>query len=180
MTFKDRSRDYRNDLSFSKRVPDGDAISRNVCDHCGLINYENPKIVAGVVAVWQDRILLCRRAIEPRLGFWTLPAGFMENNETIAEGAAREAFFRWSSTLSNAVAKFVKVLPCVQPHFFAPTQGFEKELRKDDACLEKERATGNAKRTRELGSQNQNQRKTNNQLRNRARAEPWGVGTEIS
>ena len=91
MTFKDRSRDYRNDLAFSKRVPDGDAISRNICDHCGLINYENPKIVSGVVAVWQDRILMCRRAIEPRLGFWTLPAGFMETNETIAEGAAREA-----------------------------------------------------------------------------------------
>ena len=51
MTFKDRSRAYRNDLSFSQRVPDGDAISRNICDHCGLINYENPKIVAGVVAV---------------------------------------------------------------------------------------------------------------------------------
>ena len=77
MTFKDRSRAYRNDLSFSKRVPDGDAISRNICDHCGLINYENPKIVAGVVAVWQDRILMCRRAIEPRLGFWTLPAGLL-------------------------------------------------------------------------------------------------------
>ena len=73
MTFKDRSRDYRNDLSFSKRVPDGDAISRNICDHCGLINYENPKIVAGVVAVWQDRILMCRRAIEPRLGSGPCP-----------------------------------------------------------------------------------------------------------
>ena len=48
MTFKDRSRAYRNDLSFSKRVPDGDAISRNICDHCGLINYENPKIVAAL------------------------------------------------------------------------------------------------------------------------------------
>ena len=91
MTFKDRSRAYRNDLSFSQRVPDGDGISRNICDHCGLINYENPKIVAGVVAVWQDSILMCRRAIEPRIGFWTLPAGFMENNETIAQGAAREA-----------------------------------------------------------------------------------------
>ena len=52
MTFKDRSRAYRNDLSFPS-APDGDAISRNICDHCGLINYENPKIVAGVVAVWR-------------------------------------------------------------------------------------------------------------------------------
>ncbi|MBL6786846.1 MAG: NUDIX hydrolase [PS1 clade bacterium] len=91
MTFKDQSRAYQNDMSFSKRVPDGDAFTRNICDHCGLINYENPKIVAGVVAVWEDKILMCKRAIEPRIGFWTLPAGFMENRETIAEGAAREA-----------------------------------------------------------------------------------------
>ena len=58
----------------------------------GWINYVNPKIVAGVVAVWEDKILMCCRAIEPRRGFWTLPAGFMEQQETIAEGAAREAF----------------------------------------------------------------------------------------
>ena len=79
------------DSNIIKKVPEGDTHERSVCKDCGHIFYENPKIVAGVVAVWQDRILMCRRAIEPRLGFWTLPAGFMENNETIAEGAAREA-----------------------------------------------------------------------------------------
>ena len=91
MTFKDTSRDYKHPLSFSKRAPEGDGIDRDVCNNCGLINYENPKIIAGVVAVFEDKILLCRRAIEPRKGFWTLPAGFMEQRETVAEGAAREA-----------------------------------------------------------------------------------------
>uniref|UniRef100_UPI0025990CEF NUDIX hydrolase n=1 Tax=uncultured Thalassospira sp. TaxID=404382 RepID=UPI0025990CEF len=73
------------------RVPDGDTRSRFVCDHCQTIHYQNPRIVAGCLAVHGQQVLLCRRAIESRRGFWTLPAGFMENNETIAEGAAREA-----------------------------------------------------------------------------------------
>jgi len=76
--------------SFSSQVPDGDNRSRLVCDTCGFINYANPKIVVGSVAVWGERILLCRRAIEPRHGYWTLPAGFMELGETTAQGAARE------------------------------------------------------------------------------------------
>jgi len=73
------------------RVPDGDSLPRAVCDACGHIQYENPKIVVGCLALAGERILMCRRAIEPRYGLWTLPAGFMENNETAAEGAAREA-----------------------------------------------------------------------------------------
>jgi ADP-ribose pyrophosphatase YjhB (NUDIX family) len=73
------------------RIPDGDTLNRAVCDACGTIQYENPKIVVGSVPVKGDRILLCRRAIEPRYGLWTLPAGFMENEETAAEGAIREA-----------------------------------------------------------------------------------------
>ena len=64
---------------------------RAVCDACGTIQYQNPKIVVGCLPVWRDRILMCKRAIEPRYGLWTLPAGFMENNESAAEGAAREA-----------------------------------------------------------------------------------------
>jgi ADP-ribose pyrophosphatase YjhB (NUDIX family) len=72
------------------RVPPDDVLPRHICDACGAIHYRNPKLVVGVLAVWEDRLLLCRRAIEPRLGKWTLPAGFMENNETTAEGAIRE------------------------------------------------------------------------------------------
>ncbi len=77
--------------TFSKRVPDGDDRERAVCDHCGHIQYMNPKIVAGSVVHHDGRILLCRRAIEPRKGFWTLPAGYLELNETTEDGARREA-----------------------------------------------------------------------------------------
>ena len=72
-------------------IPPGDHLPRFVCEHCGTIHYQNPRIIAGCIAEWQDRILLCRRAIEPRAGFWTLPAGFMENHETTEQAAAREA-----------------------------------------------------------------------------------------
>ena len=73
------------------RVPEGDSHERAVCDSCGHIQYLNPKIVVGCLPVYGERILMCKRAIEPRYGLWTLPAGFMENNESAAEGAAREA-----------------------------------------------------------------------------------------
>ena len=73
------------------RVPEGDSLPRAVCDACGLIHYQNPKMVVGCLATFEDRILICKRAIEPRCGLWTLPAGFMENNESASEGAAREA-----------------------------------------------------------------------------------------
>ena len=76
--------------SLSWRVPDGDTAPRDVCEACGTIHYRNPKIVVGCLATDGDEVLLCRRAIEPRLGLWTLPAGFMENGETIAAGAIRE------------------------------------------------------------------------------------------
>ncbi len=71
-------------------IPQGDNRPRHVCSSCGTIHYQNPKIVVGCIPVWDDRVLLCRRAIEPRYGFWTVPAGFMENGETSQQGAARE------------------------------------------------------------------------------------------
>ncbi len=76
--------------SFVKRVPAGDDRSRLVCDACGFVRYDNPKVVVGAICQWQGQILLCRRAIPPRPGFWTIPAGFLELNETTAEGAQRE------------------------------------------------------------------------------------------
>ena len=75
----------------SHRIPEGDSLPRAVCDACGSIHYQNPKMVVGCLATHGDRILICKRAIEPRYGLWTLPAGFMENNESASEGAAREA-----------------------------------------------------------------------------------------
>ncbi len=77
--------------SFILKIPDNDDRERRVCNDCGFIDYVNPKIVAGSVVTIGDRILLCRRAIEPRKGFWTLPAGFMEEGESVEAGAMREA-----------------------------------------------------------------------------------------
>lgn len=72
------------------KVPPGDALPRFVCDACNTIHYQNPRMIVGCIPEWEDRILLCRRAIEPRHGLWTVPAGFMENGETTAQGAVRE------------------------------------------------------------------------------------------
>ena len=75
---------------FSRKIPKGDSREREVCEDCGYIAYENPKIVAGAVVSHAGQILLCRRAIEPRSGFWTLPAGYLELHEQPEEGAKRE------------------------------------------------------------------------------------------
>jgi ADP-ribose pyrophosphatase YjhB (NUDIX family) len=72
------------------QIPQGDNRPRFVCSACGTIHYQNPKIVVGCIPEWKDQILLCRRAIEPRYGLWTVPAGFMEEGETSQQGAARE------------------------------------------------------------------------------------------
>lgn len=84
-----------------QKVPDGDNRLRYCCIQCDSIFYENPKIVTGCLAQWQGKILLCKRAIQPRLGTWTLPAGFMENHETIQEAAARETFEEATAKISN-------------------------------------------------------------------------------
>ena len=73
-----------------EKIPLGDQKIRKVCTHCGTIHYVNPKVICGALALWEDKVLLCRRAIEPRYGLWTLPAGYMELFETMEQGAARE------------------------------------------------------------------------------------------
>jgi ADP-ribose pyrophosphatase YjhB (NUDIX family) len=72
------------------RVPEGDTLARYVCGACHAVHYQNPRMVVGCIPEWEEKILLCRRAIEPRRGLWTVPAGFMENGETTGEGAVRE------------------------------------------------------------------------------------------
>jgi ADP-ribose pyrophosphatase YjhB (NUDIX family) len=74
-----------------RKIPAGDNRQRYICTSCGMVHYQNPKVVTGCIPEWQDKILLCQRAIEPRYGLWTLPAGFMENDESNMQGAAREA-----------------------------------------------------------------------------------------
>ena len=88
----------------AQRVPPGDSVPRYLCDACGSIHYQNPKLVLGCLPEWESRLLLCRRAIEPRYGYWTLPAGFMENGESTGEGAARE-------TLEEAGARVELLAP---------------------------------------------------------------------
>ena len=82
-------------------IPDGDNRHRHVCGSCQTIHYENPKIVTGCIAEWQDKVLMCKRAIEPRHGLWTLPAGFMENSETNMQGAARETSEEANAQVDN-------------------------------------------------------------------------------
>ncbi len=74
----------------NKRVPPGDHRPRFVCDECHMVHYENPRLIVGCLPVWEDKVLLCKRALEPRSGYWTLPAGFLESGETAEEGAMRE------------------------------------------------------------------------------------------
>ena len=90
------------------RIPPGDDRPRYVCDTCGTIHYQNPRIVAGCVLEHEGRVLLCRRAIEPRSGWWTLPAGFMENGETMQEAAVRETFEE-----ANARAEIDALFSCL-------------------------------------------------------------------
>ena len=73
------------------RIPEGDNLPRFICEHCDIIHYQNPKLVVGCLPVWKDQVLLCKRAIEPSYGLWTLPAGFMENQESLEQAALRES-----------------------------------------------------------------------------------------
>ena len=103
----------------SLEIPAGDTLPRHVCKQCGHIHYENPRLVVGCIATWGERVLLCRRAIEPRLGFWTLPAGFMENGESTAQGAARETLEEAGATIIvEAPFSMVSIAHINQVHLF--------------------------------------------------------------
>ncbi len=93
---------------FVLKTPPGEDRDRSVCRKCGFIDYQNPKIVVGSVVISDNRILLCRRAINPREGYWTLPAGFMELGETVEEAAKREAFEEAGAklTINNLLAYY--------------------------------------------------------------------------
>ena len=103
----------------TRRVPPEDNRMRDDCDQCGAIHYQNPRNVVGVVPVFGDRILLCRRAIEPRLGKWTLPAGFMELGETTAQGAMRETQEEAGAQIElGPLYTIIDVPQAEQVHFF--------------------------------------------------------------
>ena len=121
----------------AKRVPPGDSLPRYLCDACGSIHYENPRLVVGCVPEWEGRLLLCRRAIEPRYGYWTLPAGFMENGETTAQGAVRETLEEAGARIElTAPFSMISVPHVNQVHLFYRARLLDLEFKPGDESLE--------------------------------------------
>ena len=120
-----------------KLVPPGDGRERMVCPACGAIHYENPKVVVGCLPVWEDKLLLCKRAIEPRYGYWTLPAGFMENGETTAEGAQRETLEEAGALVGNLKPFALLDVPYVhQVHMFYLAEMSSPEFSSGEESLD--------------------------------------------
>ena len=120
-----------------KRVPPGDNVPRWVCDTCGDIHYQNPKLVVGAIAEWDGRLLLCRRAIEPRYGYWTLPAGFMENGETAAQAALRETLEEAGARIELLAPFSMISVPYVnQVHLFYRARLLDLEFKPGEESLE--------------------------------------------
>ncbi len=105
--------------SISRKIPKDDNRERAICDNCGAVHYQNPLIVVGCVAERDGKVLLCKRAIEPRQGYWTIPAGFMELGETLAGGAARETLEEACATVEMGhLFASVDVVDAGQVHLF--------------------------------------------------------------
>jgi ADP-ribose pyrophosphatase YjhB (NUDIX family) len=140
-------------------IPPGEHLPRHLCDACGTIHYQNPKLVVGCIAEWQGGILLCRRAIEPRMGWWTLPAGFMENAETTPQAAMRETLEEANARVEIDALFTLYNLPHInQVHLFfrarlldldfSPgTESLEVALFKEDGIPWKEMAFASVRET---------------------------------
>lgn len=121
----------------AKRVPPGDSLPRWVCDQCGEIHYQNPKLVVGTIAEQEGRVLLCRRAIEPRYGYWTLPAGYMENDESTGQAAVRETREEAGAKIELGEPFSMISIPYVnQVHLFYRAKLLEIDFRPGDETLE--------------------------------------------
>lgn len=108
-----------------QRIPEGDNRMRDTCPNCNTIHYQNPRIVTGTLPTHQDKVLLCKRAIEPRKGYWTLPAGFMENGESTEQGALRETLEEANARVEKTHLYTMITVPHIsQVHIF-----FQAELR---------------------------------------------------
>jgi len=119
------------------RVPPGDSVPRHMCDNCGTIHYRNPLLVVGTIPEWEGRILLCKRAIEPRLGYWTLPAGFMELGETTAQAALRETLEEARARVELGEAFTLLSVPQVnQVHLFYRARLIERKFAAGEETLE--------------------------------------------
>ena len=119
------------------QIPSGDNRERFVCTACDTIHYINPRIVAGCLPVWEDQVLLCRRAIEPRRGYWTLPAGFLENGESIASGAARETLEEANARVEDLSLYTVFSLPHIsQAYMFYRAKLMDLDFSSGEESLE--------------------------------------------
>jgi ADP-ribose pyrophosphatase YjhB (NUDIX family) len=120
-----------------RRVPPGDSMPRFVCEQCGEIHYQNPKLVVGAIPEWDGRLLLCRRAIEPRYGYWTLPAGFMENDESTGQAAARETLEEAGARIELGEPFSILSVPQVnQVHLFYRARLLDLDFSPGDETLE--------------------------------------------
>ena len=121
----------------SLRIPSEDTVPRHICDSCGTIHYRNPLMVVGTIPEWEDRVLLCKRAIEPRSGFWTLPAGFMELGETTAQAALRETLEEARARVELGEAFTLLSVPHVnQVHLYYRARLPAKEFAAGEETLE--------------------------------------------
>ena len=119
------------------RIPAGDNRERFVCISCETIHYQNPRIIAGCLPVWEDQVLLCLRAIEPRRGYWTLPAGFMENGESVADGAARETLEEANARVGELELYTVFSLPHIsQVYMFYKAQLTDLDFHSGEESLD--------------------------------------------
>jgi len=120
-----------------KRIPPGDTLERWVCDQCGEIHYQNPRLVVGCVPELETRLLLCRRAIEPRYGYWTLPAGFMENDETTGQAALRETLEEAGARIELGAPFSMISVPYVnQVHLFYRARLLDLDFKPGEETLE--------------------------------------------
>jgi ADP-ribose pyrophosphatase YjhB (NUDIX family) len=120
-----------------RRVPPGDTLPRWVCDQCGIVHYRNPLLVVGTIPEHDGKILLCRRAIEPRYGYWTLPAGFMENDETAGQGALRETLEEAGARIElGAPFSMISVPRVNQVHLFYRARLLDLDFSPGEETLE--------------------------------------------
>lgn len=121
----------------TQRVPEGDSRERDCCTSCGAIHYVNPRPVVGTIPVWKDQVLLCKRAIEPRLGYWTLPAGFMEIGETTGAGALRETLEEAGARITlGPLYTMIDVPHAEQVHIFFRAQLLDLDFHAGEESLE--------------------------------------------
>lgn len=121
----------------SLRIPLGDNRERYVCSNCNTVHYQNPCNVVGAIPIWNEKVLLCRRAIEPRYGYWTLPAGFMEMGETTVEAAARETLEEAGARIEvQNLFSLLNVPQVHQVHLFYFAQLLDPEILAGAESLE--------------------------------------------